>query len=70
MRLQAKQQNQILIRKVERRNNGWARYYGTGRRKKSIARYIYYLVGKVTINKRDIDEYLVLKLEDLLFVSL
>ena len=36
-----------------------ARYYGTGRRKKSVARV--YLVpgnGKVTINKRDIDEYL------------
>lgn len=35
------------------------KYYGTGRRKKSIARV--YLVpgsGKVTINKRDIDEYL------------
>ena len=34
------------------------RFYGTGRRKKSIA--IVYLVpctGKVTINKRDIDEY-------------
>ena len=34
------------------------RFYGTGRRKKSIARV--YLVpgpGKVTINKRDIDEY-------------
>ena len=33
--------------------------YGTGRRKKSIARV--YLVpgnGKITINKRDIDEYL------------
>ena len=36
-----------------------AKYYGTGRRKKSIARV--YLVpgkGKITINKRDIDEYL------------
>lgn len=35
------------------------KYYGTGRRKKSIARV--YLVpgsGKITINKRDIDEYL------------
>ena len=35
-----------------------ARYYGTGRRKSSIARV--YLVpgnGKVTINKRDIDNY-------------
>ncbi|MCM1113367.1 MAG: 30S ribosomal protein S9 [Muribaculum sp.] len=34
------------------------RYYGTGRRKKAIARV--YLVpgkGKVTINKRDMDEY-------------
>ena len=35
------------------------KYYGTGRRKKSIARV--YLVpgpGKITINKRDIDVYL------------
>ena len=35
-----------------------ARFYGTGRRKSSIARV--YLVpgnGKVTINKRDIDNY-------------
>ena len=36
-----------------------ARYYGTGRRKKSIARvYLVPGTGKVTINKRDIDEYL------------
>lgn len=35
-----------------------ARYYGTGRRKSSVARV--YLVpgnGKITINKRDVDEY-------------
>ena len=35
-----------------------ARYYGTGRRKSSVARV--YLVpgsGKITINKRDSDEY-------------
>ena len=35
-----------------------AKYYGTGRRKKSIARV--YLVpgkGQITINKRDIDNY-------------
>ena len=35
-----------------------ARYYGTGRRKKSIARV--YLVpgnGKITINKREMDNY-------------
>lgn len=35
-----------------------AQYYGTGRRKSSVARV--YLVpgnGKITINKRDIDEY-------------
>jgi len=35
-----------------------ARYYGTGRRKSSVARV--YLVpgnGRITINKRDIDEY-------------
>ena len=36
-----------------------ARFYGTGRRKKSIARvYLVPGTGKVTINKRDIDEYL------------
>ncbi len=35
-----------------------ARYYGTGRRKSSIARvYLVPGTGKVTINKRDIDEY-------------
>ncbi|MED9903586.1 MAG: 30S ribosomal protein S9 [Lachnospiraceae bacterium] len=35
-----------------------ARYYGTGRRKKSIARvYLVPGTGKVTINKRDIDNY-------------
>jgi len=34
------------------------RFYGTGRRKKSIARvYLIPGTGKVTINKRDIDEY-------------
>lgn len=34
------------------------KYYGTGRRKKSVAR-VYLVPGKgnVTINKRDIDEY-------------
>ena len=36
-----------------------AKYYGTGRRKKSIARvYLVPGTGKITINKRDIDEYL------------
>ena len=35
------------------------KFYGTGRRKKSIARvYLVPGTGKVTINKRDIDEYL------------
>ncbi len=35
-----------------------ARYYGTGRRKKSIARvYLMPGSGKITINKRDIDDY-------------
>ena len=35
-----------------------ARYYGTGRRKKSIARvYVMPGTGKITINKKDIDEY-------------
>ena len=34
------------------------KYYGTGRRKKSIARvYVVPGTGKITINKRDIDEY-------------
>ena len=35
------------------------KFYGTGRRKKSIARvYLVPGTGKVTINKRDIDDYL------------
>lgn len=35
-----------------------SRYYGTGRRKSSIARvYIMPGNGKITINKRDMDEY-------------
>jgi len=35
-----------------------ARYYGTGRRKSSVARvYIMPGTGKITINKRDIDHY-------------
>ena len=34
------------------------RYYGTGRRKKSVARvYLLPCDGKITINKRDIDDY-------------
>ena len=34
------------------------RYYGTGRRKSSVARvYLVPGTGKITINKRDIDEY-------------
>jgi len=34
------------------------RYYGTGRRKKSVARvYLMPGEGKITINKRDIDDY-------------
>ena len=36
-----------------------SKYYGTGRRKKSVARvYLVPGTGKITINKRDIDEYL------------
>ncbi len=36
-----------------------AKFYGTGRRKKSIARvYLVPGTGKVTINKRDMDDYL------------
>lgn len=35
-----------------------ARYYGTGRRKSSVARvYLVPGTGKITINKRDIDNY-------------
>ena len=35
-----------------------ARFYGTGRRKKSIARvFLKPGTGKITINKRDIDDY-------------
>ena len=35
-----------------------SKYYGTGRRKKSIARvYLVPGTGKVTINKKDMDEY-------------
>ena len=35
-----------------------ARYYGTGRRKKAVARvYLVPGTGKITINKRDIDDY-------------
>ena len=35
-----------------------ARYYGTGRRKSSVARvYLTAGTGKVTINKRDMEEY-------------
>ncbi|MDO5291632.1 MAG: 30S ribosomal protein S9 [bacterium] len=35
-----------------------ARYYGTGRRKSSIARvYLVPGTGKITINKRDMDQY-------------
>ncbi len=36
-----------------------ARFYGTGRRKSSVARvYLFPGTGKITINKRDIDDYL------------
>ena len=45
-----------------------AKFYGTGRRKKSVARvYLTPGTGKITINKRDIDEYFGLELS---FVSL
>lgn len=34
------------------------RFYGTGRRKSSVARvYLTPGTGKITVNKRDIDEY-------------
>lgn len=39
-------------------NLGKEKYYGTGRRKTSVARvYLYAGDGKITINKRDIDDY-------------
>lgn len=35
-----------------------ARYYGTGRRKSSVARvYLLPGTGRITVNKRDIDDY-------------
>ncbi len=35
-----------------------ARYYGTGRRKSSVARvFIFPGTGKITVNKRDINDY-------------
>lgn len=38
------------------------RYYGTGRRKSSVARvYMAPGTGKITINKRDIEDYLTLE---------
>ena len=47
-----------------------AKYYGTGRRKKSIAR-VYLVPGKgdITINKRPIDEYFGLDTQDRLAPS-
>ena len=39
-----------------------ASYYGTGRRKSSVARvYIVPGTGKITVNKRDIDDYFALE---------
>lgn len=39
-----------------------SRFYGTGRRKSSVARvYLTSGTGKITINKRDIDDYLALE---------
>ena len=39
-----------------------AKFYGTGRRKSSIARvYLMPGTGKITVNKRDIDDYFVLE---------
>jgi len=35
-----------------------ARFYGTGRRKSSVARvYLSHGTGKITVNKRDMDDY-------------
>ena len=48
-----------------------AKFYGTGRRKKSIARvYLVPGTGKITINKRDIDEYLGLETLKVVVLSL
>ena len=45
-----------------------AKYYGTGRRKSSVARvYLVPGTGKITINKRDIDEYLGLETLKVIF---
>ena len=42
-------------------------YYGTGRRKKSVARvYLKDGSGKITVNKKDFDEYF--KFETLKFI--
>ena len=39
-----------------------AKFYGTGRRKSSVARvYLAPGTGKITVNKRDIDDYIVLE---------
>ena len=47
-----------------------AKFYGTGRRKKSIARvYLTPGTGKITINKRDIDEYFGLETLKVIVVS-
>ena len=52
----------IIVREIDALGGEMAkaaeRYYGTGRRKKSVARvYVMPGKGKITINKRDIDEY-------------
>ena len=47
---------------IFKKENGMTndKFYGTGRRKSSIARvYLVPGTGKITINKRDIDEYFV-----------
>ena len=45
-----------------------SKYYGTGRRKSSVARvYLTPGTGKITINKRDIDEYLGLETLKVIF---
>ena len=47
-----------------------ARYYGTGRRKSSVARvYLVPGTGKITINKKDIEEYFGLETLKLLLDS-
>ena len=49
----------VIVVNAEKIKVTGKKYYGTGRRKSSVARvYLVPGTGKITINKRDIDEYL------------